>query len=66
MSTSILAVVGLVIAVVPVAAVGFLLFLYFGGQDEAGDMLFGSLVVLTLSAAGVYWLASLAFPALRF
>ena len=63
MSTSIL---GLVIAVVPIAAVGFLLFLHLGGQDEAGDMLFGSLIVLTLSAAGVYWLASLAFPALRF
>ena len=56
---------GTVMVVVSLVAAAYVLFLFFGGREERGDVIFGALTIAAVLLCAISWLAALAFPALR-
>jgi hypothetical protein len=56
---------GTVMVAVSLVSAAYVLFLFFGGREERGDMIFGALTIAAVLLCAISWLAALAFPALR-
>jgi hypothetical protein len=56
---------GTVMVAVSLVAAAYVLFLFFGGREERGDVIFGALTIAAVLLCAMSWLAALAFPALR-